>query len=78
MVDLEERFGFLGLTGKSARGEYTALMRGIEGRRAVGMRFGEDNTALGNHAVHVIDRARNELLQQIKGLLIAELVEPVP
>src|SRR6266481_4172454 len=42
------------------------------------MGFSEDNSALGNDAVHVIDGAGNELLQQIKRLLIAELVEPVP
>src|SRR5437879_6694388 len=42
------------------------------------MGFGEDNRALGNHAVYVIDRAGNEFLQQIKGLLIAKLLEPVP
>src|SRR5256885_17147452 len=77
-IDLEKGFGFLAFTRKSARGEYAALMRGVQRRRAIGMGFGEDNAALGNHAVHVIDRAGNELLQQIKRLLIAELVEPVP
>ncbi len=53
-------------------------MRGIERRRAVGMGFGEDNSALRDHAVDVKDRAGNKLLEQVERLLIAELVEPVP
>src|SRR5712671_7082579 len=53
-------------------------MRSIERRRSISMCFGEDNTALGNDAVDVKDGAGNELLEQIKGLLVAELVEPVP
>ena len=53
-------------------------MRGIERRRAIRVCFSEGDAALGNDAVNVIDRAGNELLQQIKGLLVAELVEPVP
>src|SRR5260370_39574182 len=77
-MDLEERFGLLGFARKSARGEYAALMRSIERRSAIGVGLGENHLAVGNHAVHMIDRAGNELLQQIKGLLIAELVEPVP
>src|SRR5260370_16145036 len=77
-IDLEERFGFFRFTGKSARGEYAALMGSIERRRAVGVGFGENYLPVGNHAVHVIDRDANELFEQIKGLLVAELIEPVP
>ncbi len=42
------------------------------------MSFGEDDTALGNHTVNVKDGAGNELLKQVKRLLIAELVQPGP
>src|SRR5882762_2103107 len=77
-IDFEERFGFFRFTRKGTRGEYPALVGGIERRRAIGVSFGEGNTALGNHAVDVIDHARNEFLKQIERLLIAELVQPVP
>src|SRR5882762_5168930 len=53
-------------------------MRGIERRCTVGVSFTKGNTALPNHAVDMIDRARNELLKQVERLLIAELVEPWP
>src|SRR5260370_36071410 len=72
-IDFEERFAFFRLTRKRARGEYAALMRGIERRRAIGMGVGEDNTAFCNITVNVIDGAVNELLKQIKGLLKAHL-----
>src|SRR5712692_8706372 len=77
-IDLEERFGFLRITRKSARGKNAALIRSVERRSAIGVSFGEGNTAIGNHAVDMIDRVGNELLKQIKRLLIAELVQPGP
>src|SRR6267378_4281353 len=77
-IDFEERFGFFRFTRKGARREYAAVMRGIERRRTVRVSFTEGNTALPNHAVDMIDPARNELLKQVERLLIAELVEPWP
>src|SRR3989475_2801929 len=77
-IDFEERFGFFRFTRKSARGEYAALMRGVKRRRAVGVGFGESDAAIGNHAVDVIDGAGKELLEQVKRLLVAELVQPAP
>ena len=47
------------------RGEDAAFVRNIERRRAVGVRFGEDNFAFGDDAVDMEDAAGNELLEQI-------------
>src|SRR6266446_7639438 len=77
-IGLEERFGFFRIARKSARREHASLMRRVQRRRAIAVSFRENDTALGDYAVHVIDRAGNELLQQIKRLLIAKLVQPWP
>jgi len=77
-IDFEQRFGFLRFAGKRTRGENTAVMRSIKRRSAIGMRLCENNAALGNHTINVIDRARNELLEQIERLLIAEMVKQRP
>src|SRR5260370_7487029 len=77
-IDFEERFGFFRFTRESARREYSALMRGVERRRAIGVSFGEGNTALGNHPVDLIDRPRNQCLKQPPRLLLADLPPPVP
>jgi len=53
-------------------------MRDVQRRRTVDMGLGEEYFTLGNYAVHVVDRTGNELLEEIKGLLIAELIEPRP
>jgi len=71
-----ERFGFFGFARKSARGENAAFMGGVERRGAIGVSFGEREAAIGNHAVDVKNCPGNKLLEQVKGLLIAELVEP--
>ena len=42
------------------------------------MDFGEDNFALGGHAIDVVDAAGNELFEQIVGLVVAQLIEPGP
>ena len=62
-IDLEQRFGLLGVARKSARREHAALMGGIERRSAVGVSFSENNVAIRDHAIHVKDRAGDELFQ---------------
>src|SRR6266705_733757 len=66
VIDFEKRSGFFRVPGKRARCEHTARMRGIERRRAISMRLSEDDGALRDHTVNVIDGARNELLEQIE------------
>src|SRR2546425_11877459 len=54
------------------------MMGGCERWRAVRMRLGKNNFALGRHTVDVVDRPGNKLFEQIKGLLISQLIEPRP
>src|SRR3974377_1274547 len=53
-------------------------MRHIERRRAVSMRLSKKYAAFRHYAVHMIDTSRNELLEKILGLHIAQLLEPRP
>src|SRR5258708_40189455 len=63
---------------QGARGENAARMRYVERRRAISVGLGEEHFAVGDHAVHVVDDAGNELLEKIEGLLVAELLQPGP
>src|SRR6266571_2962146 len=78
VIDFEKRSGFFRVPRQRTRCEHTARMRGIERRRAISMRLREDDGALRDHTVNVIDGARNELLEQIERLLVAEPIEPGP
>src|SRR6266581_2848745 len=78
VIDFEKRSGFFRVPGQRTRCEHAAGMRGIERRRAISMRLSEDDGALRDDTVNVIDGARNELLEQIERLLVAEPIEPGP
>ena len=78
VIDFEKRSGFFRVPGQRTRCEHAARMRGIERRRAISMRLSEDDGALRDDTVNVIDGARNELLEQIERLLVAEPIEPGP
>src|SRR5882762_1195754 len=77
-IYFEQVFGFGSIALQRAGGEDAALMRDVQRRRTVDVGLGEEYFTLGNYAVHVVDRAGNELLEEIKRLLIAELIEPGP
>ncbi len=62
-IYVEELFGFGRIARQRARGEDAALVRDVQRWRPIGVRFGEEDFALGHDAVHVINRAWNELLE---------------
>src|SRR5258705_13322317 len=53
-------------------------MGDVQRRRTVDVGLGEEYFTIGNYAVQVVDGAGDELLEEIKRLLIAELIEPGP
>ena len=77
-IEIEERFGFHRVARQRSRGEDAALMRSIERGRAIGVGLRELYIFFGHYAVYVEHRAGNELLEQVEGLLIAELLEERP
>src|SRR6267154_3283968 len=77
-IYFEQVFGFGSIALQRASGEDAALMRDVQRRRTVDVGLGEEHFTLGDYAVHVADGAGNELLEEIKRLLIAELIEPGP
>src|SRR5712671_6506979 len=77
-IHFQKIFGFGGIARQSTGGEDAALMRDVQGGRTVDVWLGQEYFTLGNDTVHVVDGAGNELLEKIKGLLIAELIEPRP
>ena len=54
-IDLEQRFRVGGIARQGSRGEYAAVVRGVQGRRAIAVRLGEEHFAFGNDAVDVKD-----------------------
>jgi len=77
-IDLLQQLYFRRRPQKRARGEHSSFMRSIERRRAVRVDFSEHDFAFGNDAIHVEHVARNELLEQVMRLLIAQLLEHRP
>jgi hypothetical protein len=77
-IHFEECFSVDGIARKCARGEYAALVRSLQRRRAVRVSLREDNLAFGSHAIDMIDAAGNELFEQIVRLMVAKLIEPGP
>src|SRR5215475_16035964 len=70
--------GFSSFARKRSRGKNAASMRNIERRCAIRVSLREKNFAFAHGAIHVKDAARNELLQQIGGLIVAQLLKPRP
>src|SRR6201996_7252382 len=77
-VDVEEFAGFVAGAIESACGEDAAGVHGVEGRLAVLVRRGEDDTAVPGDAFDVEDVAGDEALDEVVGGGIAETVEMWP
>src|SRR5207248_11694556 len=77
-MDFFQCTSFFSVPGQRARGKNATLMRSFQWRCTVSMGFSKNNLALGSHAIDVVDRSGNKLFQQIKRLLIPQLLEPGP